>query len=428
MRCYLQLLPVVLYIAISCMTREADAFATTTTTISNHFSYKQQYPTSALSAQRWCHGIVARNDAFSSSTCNAKQISQSSRSSSRFSTTVISNAAVSNLMDPVVLRAGMGATAKLLSSIALGAAAASKRVGVLDADAIKALSRLTFSVFQPAFLLASVSRTFVGASKGTGLPGQYLALMPVMAALQITLGALVGNLICRCGFLGKNSSKSEQSQVKICATFGNSGPLPLIFSEALFAGSSISIFRDVAACISFYLLVWSPLFWSVGRMILGTYNSGSAINGQEPTAVAKIKDEVKKFLSPPVIGSILGVFIGTIPVLRSAFFGGIATPLFGAIATLGTAYLPAALLVLAGSLVGGGSKVKVAEESSGVVAAAKKSTPSLRSIAAIFMTRFLVAPSLSFASLSVLSRMGLLGAAGSRARAIITFCILAEGW
>lgn len=338
------------------------------------------------------------------------------------------------LMDPVVLRAGLGATAKLLSSIALGGVAATKRFNILDASAISALSRLTYWIFQPAFLLCSVSSTFVNASKSSaGLPGQILALMPLIAALQIAMGAIVGRIVCR---LARVDSESEASQVQMCTTFGNSGPLPLIFSEALFAGKSMALFRDVAACISFYLLVWSPLFWSVGRIILGTYNSGGSgsssdgINGLAAVPIwNKVMEEVKKFLSPPVIGSILGVLIGTIPFLRSIFFGGFGTPLFGAIATLGTAYLPAALLVLAGSLVGTNKpkESSTAAATTTTESSSERSIPSGKSIAAIFFSRFLVAPSLSFLALNCLSHLGLLGAANTRARAIVSFCILAEG-
>ncbi|GKY91459.1 hypothetical protein MPSEU_000118200 [Mayamaea pseudoterrestris] len=344
------------------------------------------------------------------------------------SSTLLQNAALS-LMDPVVLKAGMGATAKLLSSVALGGFAATK--GVLDASAVTALSRLTYSVFQPAFLLASVSTTFVNASKNAaggatavnGLPGSLLALMPLVAALQIALGAIGGKLICKVAKI----DPSEQAQVKLCTTFGNSGPLPLIFSEALFRNAGL--FRDVSACISFYLLCWSPLFWSAGRMILGTYDSdatSATVNGQQASFLSKFKNELAKFLSPPVIGSILGVVIGTVPCIRSAFFGGFATPLFGAIASLGTAYLPAALLVLAGSLVG----TKKTEPTVAVVDGASTPTrtaPSVKSMLAIFVSRFFVAPTLSYAALTVMSRLGWLGVAGTRARAVVSFCILAEG-
>lgn len=325
-------------------------------------------------------------------------------------------------MDPAVFSAGMSATAKLLSSIGLGSLAA-KKSNVLDGNAVSALSRLTYWVFQPAFLLCSVSKTMMTASTGAagGLPGKYLALMPIMAAIQIAMGTLSGLFICKVGGI---TSPAEQADVRMCTTFANSGPLPLIFSEALFQGQSPALFSDVAACISFYLLLWSPLFWSFGRIILGTYSSGDSLE-KNASLLSKLGQEVTKLLSPPVIGCILGLMIGSIPMLRSAFFGGIATPLFGAMSTLGTAYLPVALLVLAGSLVGGGSNKSKAVN--GDPSPPASTVPSIKSMVCIFLSRFLLAPALSFVTLDVLSKTGLLGPIGTRARAVVSFVILAEG-
>jgi hypothetical protein len=100
---------------------------------------------------------------------------------------------------------------------------------------------------------------------------------------------------------------------------------------------------EVAACVSFYLLIWSPLFWSFGRVILGTYADDNDVDGAaaDTSAVSKMVQQVKKILSPPVIGSILGVVVGGVPILQRAFFGGgIATPLTGALQKLGRGDAP----------------------------------------------------------------------------------------
>jgi predicted permease len=343
-------------------------------------------------------------------------------------------------IEKAVAVASLSATAKLLSSIGLGAAAAQK-TGVLDAAAVGALSRLTYWVFQPAFLLCSVGKTLYHASTGVGggLPGKFLVLMPLAAVLQIGLGAIAGSVITGTAGL----EQDEARDVRMCTTFANSGPLPLIFADALFAGSALQ--AEVAACVSFYLLIWSPLFWSLGRVVLGTYadNADSAgAASKDVSAVSKIVKEVKKVLSPPVIGSILGVIVGGVPVLQRAFFGGgIATPLTGALQTLGTAYLPAAILVLAGSLVGAkpatattpaapapATAVTPATGTNGAAAATvAKTAPSLKAIVAIFISRFLLAPLLSLGLLQSFVSAGLLGPAGTRARAVVTFVLLMEG-
>ena len=333
-------------------------------------------------------------------------------------------------IEKAVAIASLSATAKLLSSIGLGAAAA-KKIGVLDASAVSALSRLTYWVFQPCFLLYSVGKTLYQASTGGGgLPGNFLVLMPLAAVLQIGLGALAGSVITGTAGL----QEDEARDVRMCTTFANSGPLPLIFADALFAGSTLQ--AEVAACVSFYLLVWSPLFWSLGRVVLGTYADDADAAGKDVSAVSKMVQQVKKILSPPVIGSILGVIVGGVPVLQRAFFGGgIATPLTGALQTLGTAYLPAAILVLAGSLVGAKPAATVTATATPAVvatgtngaAAVVRTAPSLKAIVAIFMSRFLLAPLLSLGLLQSFVSAGLLGPAGTRARAVVSFVLLMEG-
>jgi predicted permease len=311
---------------------------------------------------------------------------------------------------------------------------AARQPNVLDAAAISALSRLTFWVFQPAFLLCSVSRTIVNASRG-GLATRFLLLMPLTAILQITLGGVVGLLLTKF----QSFSDNEARMVRMCTTFANSGPLPLIFADALF-GANAGVLSEVAACVSFYLLVWSPLFWSYGRVILGTY--GSKPSG---TKLQRVVEETRKLLSPPVLGSILGVVVGDLPICRRLFFsGGILSPLWGSLQTLGTAYLPAALLVLAGSLIGpGGETSKAGSNKSDSAAADSDSVepdgavngdkntsvgstnPSARAIISILISRFLLAPVLSFWLLSALSSV--MGPTGTRARAVVTYVLLCEG-
>jgi uncharacterized membrane protein YeiB len=101
-------------------------------------------------------------------------------------------------LDAAVAGASLAATAKLLSSLGLGGLAAKKN-GLLDAEAISALSRLAYWVFQPAFLCVSVSTTLyttaattksaaiagnAAAASAGGIPGSLLAMMFVASALS----------------------------------------------------------------------------------------------------------------------------------------------------------------------------------------------------------------------------------------------------
>lgn len=330
------------------------------------------------------------------------------------------------MIDITVAQASVSATAKLLSSIGLGGLAALKP-GVLDAAAISALSRLTYWVFQPAFLFCSVSRTLHTAATTTGgLSLGALWLMPCLAVMQILAGAVVGRVVATVFQI----ADAEIANVRMCTTFANSGPLPLIFTDALF-GKNPVLQSQMAAGISFYLLAWSPLFWTVGKFILGTTEettktTDNAHNKKEASLWTSVVSTAKQVLSPPVIGSLAGLAVGLIPPLRRLFFGkGILVPLLGALQTLGTAYLPAALLVLAGSLVGkrqssSSSNADAADDND----SNKASAPTARGLAAIATYRFLISPALTWMLANVLQGLSWLDA---RTKAILVFLCLMEG-
>ena len=315
-------------------------------------------------------------------------------------------------LDKTVALASLSATAKLLSSVGLGSLAA-LRPNVLDAAAVSALSRLTYWVFQPCFLLCSVASTLAAASSGTtgGIPKAMLLLLPFASLIQVVLGSLTAKVVTKV----MKFPDEEARDFTMCTTFGNSGPLPLIFTDALFRNA---LKTDVTACISFYLLMWSPLFWNVGRMILGTYNQAGDSN---KTGLDKIKSEIGKILSPPVIGSILGLLIGGIGCLRTACLqpNGWVAPLYGACNTLGSAYLPAAVLVLAGSLVN--NSMKAANGATEQV----RSGVSTKAVISIMLSRFILAPLTALATVQAMEVCGLLSF--GRAKAVVMFTLLMEG-
>jgi len=250
--------------------------------------------------------------------------------------------------------------------------------------------------------------------------------MPAVAVVQIVMGTCIGRLLSKLFGL---KDQDEIRNVHMCTTFANSGPLPLIFADALFASSYPGIQTQVAAGISFYLLAWSPLFWTFGKMILGTEDDETETKVEEGTAsspyigkrlMKKISSGFAKVRSPPVIGSMTGLAVGMNPFLREIFFGsGIATPLYSSLQTLGTAYLPAALLVLAGSLVGGSSSNNTSEDDN-----KRSTTTSAKGIGAIATSRFLVSPLLSLLAVFWIRQLSWMD---GPTKSILTFLCLMEG-
>jgi predicted permease len=306
-------------------------------------------------------------------------------------------------LDPTVAAIAIKATAKLFCTILVGCWAA--RAGILNAATVQGLSRLTFCIFQPALVFCSVSQTLAnnqndntnsssstsstapGDSTTTTLAALAVGTMPVMALLQIAAGLAVGRLLTAAMRI---NNPRDEADVCMACTFGNSAPLPLVFCDSLFFHPQIK--SDVTACISLYLLVWSPVFWSLGPLLLQTNivpssSSNNNINNSTPVTTTYMADtggdldgsknkelvqlsqqqqqssqssqhpqtctSWQQIISPPVIGSLLGVLVGYTPLLQDLLLGesGVAAPLFGAAQTFASAYLPATILVLAGSMV-----------------------------------------------------------------------------
>jgi predicted permease len=262
-------------------------------------------------------------------------------------------------IDPRVALVAFKATIKLIVALALGVWAARQK-NVLDVSAVQSLSRLTYYIFQPALVFCSVSKTLHAGS--SGLPTSALSVMPFAAIIQIGLGYASSMAIT--WILPLQNSQDERDVI-VCSSFANSAPLPLLFTSSLFNDSYI-LQADVTACISFYLMVWSPIFYTAGPHLLRTKEERETGFDLEADATKHNKEDIKdvsstldlhSLVSPPVIASFLGLAVGLIPVLSNLFLtdNGLAVPVHNAVNTFSKAYLPSTILILAGSMVGSSS-------------------------------------------------------------------------
>eukprot|EP01036_Dinobryon_divergens_P024756 gene24756-33231_t len=140
----------------------------------------------------------------------------------------------------------------------------------------------------------------------------------------------------------------DAKRLLACTTFGNSGPLPIVFTDAIFRNyGDLTLQKKGIAYISLYLLGWSPLFWIVGPAIFSDKSADSNIS-----ALEKWKQLFQRIFNPPVIASMLGLVCGCIKPLSGLFVpvGSLFNPIFDAVNTIGNAYLPCVLLILTGSL------------------------------------------------------------------------------
>jgi auxin efflux carrier family protein len=288
------------------------------------------------------------------------------------------------------------AVAKLISTCGAGVIAG--KFGLLDKTALGVLSKLVFYLFQPCMLFVNVASTIDKMGGNAGV----MKLLPLAALVQIMIGFVVGKFL---SFLiyGKNQSSEEAKQLLTCTTFSNSGPLPLVFVDALLKShADVSILPKSVGYVSLYLLGWSPLFWIFAPAIL-TPTEVADPSKKVATQEEKMVLMAKRVFSPPVMGSLLGLIVGATQ-LKKLFIPvtGLFHPIFEAARTLGTGYIPAVLLVLAGSLTPP-SKEEEAANPVKVNDSADK-LDFLKQVGAIYMARFLLMPTLGFAMLAAIRK------------------------
>lgn len=180
----------------------------------------------------------------------------------------------------------------------------------------------------------------------------------------------------------------------MCTTFANSGPLPLLFVDAIFHNNPVMLQKAVAY-ISLYLLGWSPLFWTLGYNLLCP-----PVDNDGATKKNALQAAADKIISPPVLGSISGLIVGLVPFARNVLVSpeGLLFPVFEAMRTLGTAYLPLAIMVLAGSLFKTPAKAGAAAPASSAPAEKTSWQDALPThVAAVMFSRFLLIPTATMA-------------------------------
>lgn len=155
-----------------------------------------------------------------------------------------------------------------------------------------------------------------------------LAIIPVFALLQIFAGAILGTVLLKV--FGVDPNTEAGRELRMGCSFANSGPLPLLFADSLFANRAAGMTGRAVAFISFYLLGWSPAFWTYGRNILSPMDpagaSDAAAGGEGASPLSKLNAFVssptfKRVVSPPVVGCFLGAVVGIVPFLRNTLLG-----------------------------------------------------------------------------------------------------------
>ena len=207
------------------------------------------------------------------------------------------------------------------------------RRGLMDRDFCRALSRLILHLMLPCLLLSKLSANASGGNLARW------ALLPASALLYVGAGFLVGSVVV---WLSRPPAPLRRL-VTAAAMFGNSGyiPYPLVTALAatapIFAADAGAGDRGMAY-ISVYLLCMSPCLWGIGYPYLA----------QQPLSALRREH----FLSPPILGALLGVTLGVVPALRALCVadGAPFRVVLDAAGVVGEGVIPCALLVLGANL------------------------------------------------------------------------------
>uniref|UniRef100_A0A0G4FFE0 Uncharacterized protein n=1 Tax=Chromera velia CCMP2878 TaxID=1169474 RepID=A0A0G4FFE0_9ALVE len=315
-------------------------------------------------------------------------------------------------LDPAAVSASGRALAELLALIGIGVLKKSD----LDIPTRKGLSRLLKNVFLPSFLLTNVANTLAtNLASGDGGMTKFVVL-PLFCVTQIIIGGIVGEVLCR--LLGLDRWSEDGRRVRALSAFTNSGPVPLLFVNAMYRSQPETL-RILSSYISFFLLAQSPLLWSYGYHVLtcerteemeGKKLSMDAEGLSESVSVsaksANGKDGwrglVERIFSPAMIASLAGICFGAFGPLRELFVvrSGLLNFVWGALVTLSEGFRPTAALILAGALASGrpfgGDDPLIGKNN------AKRAVP-------LAVYRFMIAPLINLCLVLSLRRMGLLG-------------------
>ena len=244
--------------------------------------------------------------------------------------------------------------------------------GRLSEQTAEVLSKVSFQLCIPSLMLVQVATT-VSRS-----PDVRMAALPLLALVQIGVGAFAGSLGSRLVFRVQEATEEEDGRARfaiassasmamgvplattalmkrpeqkpppllrqmtvLAAAFPNSMTVPLVLLSTLLG---LAESARAVGFLALFLLGWSPTLWSAGFSYLhGGDRGGAGAAGtgksEPPEGVAAekaaarvpplwdgVSATVRRVLNPPLYGAILGVAIGLVPHLADGILPGRAGP------------------------------------------------------------------------------------------------------
>jgi predicted permease len=206
------------------------------------------------------------------------------------------------------------------------------RLKLIDRNSLQVISRIIFHLLMPCMLFASFAET-MSLDKF-----RELWILPLTGFIYILAGISLGALAARI----LKIKPERRGMITASSGFANAMYLPIPLVAAI-----CSIFPEFSgnpelkavgmAYVSMFIIIFSPMMWTLGFNILG----------EKPHSSIKLSD----IITPPVCGIIAGFAVANLPFAKNAFCGdsGFLHPVFTACVSLGNAVVPCAMIVLGGS-------------------------------------------------------------------------------
>ena len=206
------------------------------------------------------------------------------------------------------------------------------RLKLIDKNSLQIISRIIFHLLMPCMLFASFAQT-MSLDKL-----KELWILPLTAFIYIIGGIAMGAAAVKI----LKIKPERKSMVTASSGFANTMYLPIPIVAAI-----CSIFPEFSgnpelkavgmAYVSMFIIIFSPMMWTLGFNILG----------EKPHSSIKFSD----IITPPACGIIAGFAVANFPFAKDVFCGdsGFLHPVFTACESLGNAVVPCAMIVLGGS-------------------------------------------------------------------------------
>ncbi len=210
-----------------------------------------------------------------------------------------------------------------------------RRMG-LSAEGYSAFGRLVVTLTLPLYFFVRTSRIDPALITRA-------AIFPFAAIIVVGFGSVASYAAGRAIFRGSDRADSERRRlVTAMGGFGNSGYMPLSVHELLpLTLPAVVSFFGVELpplYVGAYLLVQSPMLWSVGNYL---------VTGRRG------KFQLRTIISPPIYGIVLGLIANRLGLAdRAAMDGHALFFVWYALETVGNVTVPLVLITLGGLIAG----------------------------------------------------------------------------